>query len=199
MATIAELIGLDVADVQRMTEKELRQAVSTMASAANKRILRLERTEMGKLSPAYQAVEKRGARFSAAGKNINQLRNEYKAVRQFLQFKTSTISGYNKVRAKVAERIGGGFPDEESEKEYWKTYRKLEEENYSAVHSYGSSETQRYLHQEWTENEVVDDVSGEYARQRTLQAVMRAYEAEQEDLWGDDGDEDGGFFTIEDL
>lgn len=193
MATIKELINLDINAVQRMTRKELAQVVSTLSSAANKRLTRLQQSPIGELSPAYQQALKHGQRFSTAGKNVNQLRNEYKAVTQFLKRKTSTVRGWSKVRKETTERIGGGFSNADEELRFWELYRKLESSELGGVMSYGSTETQRLLRQEMTsgagEGSVIANV---------IARLDEEYVKQQIALYGEDFDgyESEDFFTI---
>ena len=192
MATIKELINLDINAVQRMTRKELAQVVSSLSSAANKRLKRLQQSPVGELSPAYQQAIKRGTRFSTAGKNVNQLRNEYKAVTQFLNRRTSTISGWNKARKETITRIGGGFSNADEERRFWKLYRQLESSEFGAVMSYGSTETQRLLRQEMTQGGDESIIANMISR------LDEEYVKKQTALYGEDFDdyESGDFFTI---
>lgn len=194
MVTIKDLINLDINAVQRMTRKELSQVVSTLSSAANKRLNRLQQSPVGDLSPAYQQALKRGQRFSVAGKNVNQLRNEYKAVTQFLKRKTSTISGWNKVRNETMTRIGGGFSNADEERRFWELYRKLESSELGGVMTYGSTESQRLLRQEMTQG----DGDGAIIA-NVISRLDEEYVKQQMSLYGEDFDdyESGDFFTIE--
>lgn len=197
MASIEQLIDLEITDVQRMNRRELASVVSTLASAANKRLARLERSDVGELSPAYQQAQKRGQRFSVAGKSVNQLRNEYKAVTQFLKRRTSTASGWKKVRKETYSRIGGGFTSAAQEKRFWKAYRKLASDEYGAVKSYGSTETQRLLRQEIVQggqrsmNDLIETM---------IDRLDEEYEKQQSSLYGEEFDDydTGDFFTIGD-
>lgn len=197
MATIKQLIDLDITDVQRMNRRELAAVVSTLASTANKRLKRLELSDVGELSPAYQQAQKRGQRFSVAGKSVNQLRNEYKAVTQFLKRETSTISGWKKVRKETYSRIGGDFTSAAQEKRFWKAYRKLASDEYGAVKSYGSTETQRLLRQEVVQGgrRSIDDLM-----ETMISRLDEEYEKQQSSLYGQEFDDydTGDFFTIGD-
>ena len=197
MATIKQLIDLDITDVQRMNRRELAAVVSTLSSAANKRLARLERSDNGELSPAYQQAQKRGQRFSVKGKNVNQLRNEYKAVTQFLKRETSTVGGWKKVRKETYSRIGGDFASAAQEKRFWKAYRKLASDEYGAVKSYGSTETQRLLRQEIVQGgrRSMDDII-----ETMISHLDEEYEKQQNSLYGEDFDDydTGDFFTIGD-
>lgn len=195
MATIKELINLDITDVQRMNRRELAAAVSTLASAANKRLKRLERSDVGELSPAYQKAQKRGQRFSVAGKNINQLRNEYKDVTQFLKLKTSTVTGWKNVRNETYSRIGGDFTSEAQEKRFWEIYRKLESEMFGAVQAYGSTETQRLLRKEMVLGE---RRSNDALIEAMIVRLDEEYEKQQSSFYGEEFEDydTGDFFTI---
>ena len=192
MAKIEDLLNLDIGDVQRMRRKELATVVSQLASAANKRLTRLELSETGTLSPAYQQATKRAERFSVAGKNVNQLRNEYKNVAQFLKRSTSSVSGWNKVRKKTHERIGGGFKNAEQEKRFWSAYRELEKGHYSDVMGYGSTETQRMLRREYSSGKTDEEIL-----ETMLDRLYEEYEAAQTEMREEFDDYDtGDFFTI---
>lgn len=198
MATIRQLVDLDITDVQRMNRRELAVVVSTLASAANKRLTRLERSDVGELSPAYQQVQADGRdRFSVKGKNVNQLRNEYKDVTKFLKRSTSTVSGWKQVRKDTFARIGGGFPSAAQEKKFWKAYRRLERDDYGGVHAYGSTETQRLLRQEVAQGgrRSMDDLI-----ETMIKRLDEEYEKQQSSLYGEEFDDydTGDFFTIGD-
>lgn len=197
MATIEQLMGLDIKDIQRMNKRELSVVVSTLASAANKRLVRLEKSGVGELSPAYQQVQKRGQKFSAAGKSVNQLRNEYKAVTQFLKRKTSTVKGWKKALKEMYSRIGGNFTSATQESLFWKAYRKIESGEYGAVMSYGSTETQRLLRKEIVKG---DWISIDDLIEKMIHRLDAEYEKQQSSLYGEEFDDydTGDFFTIGD-
>lgn len=150
------LLKLTPEDINKMTFNELRKSVSILASAGNKRLKRLAASGVGQMSPAYIMAQKRaytgiaGGKFGVAGKDINQLRNEYAAIRAYMSQKTSTVKGFKQVRKKLYKRIGESFenaPDPvAAEREFWSTYRKLEElhPELSSMR-YGSDEVMRDL------------------------------------------------------
>lgn len=165
------LLKLSPIDVNKMNEQELRQAVSILASTANKRLKRLSNKQMGTSSPAYQSAQKRayqgsaGGKFGTKGKNRNQLLNEFKAIKNFLESKTSTVTGWTKYRADVAQKIGGSFTSEEQEKEFWRNYRKLDELHPEMKQqAYGSTATQsdlRKVMQEKSAPELLREINRE--------------------------------------
>lgn len=190
MGKIDELLNIDINDLNRMTKKQLSDVVKQLSKTANQRIYRLKRTETGILSPAYNHVEKRGENYGVKGKSLNQLRNEYADVKKFLNMKTSTVSGWKKVRKDTYNRIGANFEGVD-EKRFWNLYRKLEELDYGSVQSVGSTTTQRMLRQELEQNSGDDDdilkamekrITGEYEK------IMESYNYEEDEffnIWED--------------
>lgn len=170
------LLKLSPIDVNKMTEQELRQAVSVLASAANKRLKRLANKPMGTSSPAYQSAQKRayigsaGGKFGTAGKNRNQLLNEFKSAKNFLEAKTSSVTGWTKYRSDVAKKIGGSFSSEEQEKEFWKNYRKLDELHPEMKQqAYGSTATQtdlRKVMQEKNATELLREINQDHVSKK---------------------------------
>lgn len=130
---ITDIMDLSWEKLNSLSESEFRQLTARLVSASNKRLRRLEKTTRGKSSFAYQYAEERGRNFSTRGKSLNQLRTEFKASKQFLSMKTSTVKGWNKYRKGMEERTGYATDGESlnwSEKtwsKYWKVYRRFEE------------------------------------------------------------------------
>lgn len=90
----------------REETKALKAEVSRKASMANKRLKRLEQKGLTS-SPAYKMwLESGGAKFSVRGKNYNELQAELARVNQFIEAKTSTIRGVNKVLQDIAKTTG---------------------------------------------------------------------------------------------
>lgn len=99
----SELLNMSSGDVSNLTRSQLAQVVSRIASAANKRIRGLQ--EAGIETPAYERVTESGGKFSTKGKNLNQLRSEYLRAKQFMDAKTSSVSGYKKVIDNTAKKL----------------------------------------------------------------------------------------------
>ena len=99
----SELLNMSSGDVSNLSRSQLAQVVSRIASAANKRIRGLEKA--GIESPAYKRVLESGGNISTRGKNLNQLRAEFLRAKQFMDAKTSSVSGYKKVIDNTAEKL----------------------------------------------------------------------------------------------
>ena len=95
-------------------QKALRAQVSHLASMANKRLDRLEKNELTS-SPAYQKWEQNGShRFSVSGKSYSQVQSEYWRVKDFLEMRTSSVTGTKAVLQEIATNIGWGKIDFEN-------------------------------------------------------------------------------------
>lgn len=92
-------------------QKALRAQVSQLASMANKRLDRLEKNELTS-SPAYQKWEQNGShRFSVGGKSYSEVQSEYWRVKDFLEMRTSSVTGTKAVLQEIATNIGWGKID----------------------------------------------------------------------------------------
>lgn len=92
-------------------QKALRAQVSQLASMANKRLDRLEKNELTS-SPAYQKWEQAGShRFSVSGKSYPEVQSEYWRVKDFLEMRTSSVTGTKAVLQEIATNIGWGDID----------------------------------------------------------------------------------------
>lgn len=145
-----------------MKRSELAKVTSQLAAAGNKRVQRLEASPMGIESPAYKKAMKRG-RFSVKGKNQGQLQGEFMRLKDFFAHKSGSLKGWNEMRKKTFERIGGGFLTETEERAFWSAYRKIEGTEHALHYSYGSTETQRAIRNEMrNESQLTDEEKARY-------------------------------------
>lgn len=94
------------ASLYRMDAKGYRKEANKLVSMANKRLARLEKSDLTS-SPAYQKyVENGGVRFSVKGKTHNELQTEMAKLRNFVQAKTSTVRGINTTLKEMASNTG---------------------------------------------------------------------------------------------
>jgi len=89
--SIYDIMSMDIDEFSHLSKTELRQAVSKLASAANKRLKRMSQSEL--VSPAYIEATDSGGKFSTRGKSELELQIEFRRVSNFLQDKTSTSKG----------------------------------------------------------------------------------------------------------
>lgn len=120
-------------DFSELTQKQknFRKEVSRLSSIANKRIKRLQNSDL-KESPALKKWEREGGeKFGIRGKTQREVRKEFYRVRDYLQAETSTITGTKKVLKNMAENTGieySGFNDLiERSKSFFELSNKIEE------------------------------------------------------------------------
>ena len=102
--------SMDISDFSKLTDKELREATSTLSSVANKRVERLENKGF-KNSIAYANYSQGksgGERFGIRNKNRQEVEIEYRRLRNFTNSKSSTITGARAERNKVLNTLGLG-------------------------------------------------------------------------------------------
>lgn len=123
-------------DFKAWTIQEMKKEVSRRASAANKRIKRVEEAGIG--SSAITAVMNNGGKFSVAGKNtMNELYKEMQRVTNFLNMHNSTLGGARKEVKRISERIGFN-PTKKQLQVIFKAYHKAVKYSPAKVQAYGS-------------------------------------------------------------
>lgn len=87
--------------------RQYKQGVLRKVSMANKRLTRLENNKLHS-SPAYREWQKMkgGNRFGVKGKSYRELQKENARLNHFLQSKTSTVRGANKILKSIAKNTG---------------------------------------------------------------------------------------------
>ena len=129
---INEVKAITQADLlqRNMSDAELKILVRDASAIANERIRRLEKSGMAEFSRAYRSnVREKHQRFGVKGKTTrDDLKNEFKAIRSFLEMKTSTSAKTRAVRTAVNKRFGFKFKTLQEQRDFWNAYRQLEEE-----------------------------------------------------------------------
>ena len=137
---LSRIMNLPLNKVMSMPRANLAKEVSRLASAANKRLVRLEKQNI--TTPASVYIKEHGGKFSVAGKNVFELREEFQRAKGFLESETSTVRGYKKWGSKIAktlhENAGIDYDSltEDQKRIFWKAYSKLEESD--AANVYGA-------------------------------------------------------------
>lgn len=125
-----DILNIDLATFNKLNTQEMREMVQRLSSTANKRMKALR--ESGLDSPALRAVNRsRRGKFSTRGKNLNELRAEFVRAKNFLENKTSTVSGWKKVRNEIIESLQeeGINITISNFDNLWKAFNKLAEGN----------------------------------------------------------------------
>ena len=116
--SVNQLLNMGATELKGYDRDNLSRIVTKLNSAANKRLVRLEKEGYNTPAMRKNHVDK-GERFSVKDKNLKQLRAEYIHVSSFLKDNTSTVKGYksflhtlkNKFNEKGV-KIGGGTEKE---------------------------------------------------------------------------------------
>lgn len=102
MPSYKQYMNLSAKEVASMTEKEMRAAVRSFQKVVSARMSRLTKGEYQSQAARYMA--ERG-KISTKGKDLNQLRAEFKRAKTFLQAKTSTVTGVKQVMAEYTKGL----------------------------------------------------------------------------------------------
>lgn len=194
--SIQDLIETDFNVYNRMNVRDLKAVASRLVSATNKRIRRLEKSGLSELSPALQHLYDKGVRnFSITNlKDENEVRHTLSAMIKFLKLETSSITSFNRLRKKTYKRLGikfGSWTIEE-EKEFWRNYRKLQEDlggESNVKKSYDSHNLQFTFAKKYEENDKLisnEDITNfsSFKYESTKSKEMEIEDDELEDEFG---------------
>lgn len=101
--TVDTILNIDMKTFNKLDKSDLQKIVGRLVSAGNKRIRALEKANIQ--TPATKYIEDTGGKFSTRGKSLNQLRAEYIRAKNFLNAKTSSVSGWKKVKNETAKGL----------------------------------------------------------------------------------------------
>lgn len=190
--SIKDVAKLDKNIIDKLSKSDLSRVTSRLVSAMNKRIRYLGKSEIGRLSPTYQAYERRKSSgsgrdgfYSVKGKDTQQLKDLYKQLSKSLtrtttlesgeEIELTTTRGWKKHRQEVLDQLGTDFGgDLETEKKFWELYRKFQEGDPSYKH-YRKEVSDKVL--TYIANEIGGDFSdSEENMQRIKDKVNQLYE-----------------------
>ena len=175
--TISQFLDLDPAEIAKMKFDERKNLVDEMSEKANKRLERLSKLPIP--SPAF-SNRMTGERddsgfeykpFQSTGKNANQLANELKFLRSFLESDTSTVTGAKKSTIRLyGHLISDKKPtynevttvmSYEKTKDFWEAYNKIVQTN-AGIISTKNGVTPGYISssqvQEWVMKTMRDNI-----------------------------------------
>lgn len=128
---LQDILDIDLAEFNRLTNEELKEYTKQMAGATRKRVQRLN--QKGVTTPASRELERSGGSITVRGKNQSQLRSEFMRAKNFLSAKTGSVTGYNEVKAEFAEAIGLDELTSDQYDNFWRLYDRVKEEYPSFV------------------------------------------------------------------
>lgn len=122
--TTRQILNISSSDFNKLSERELRKYVQTLANTANKRISTLRSS--GLSSPALSYIES-GGKISTRGKKLNELRSEYMRAKGFLESKTGSVRGARGVMNSTIQMLGarGVNINQSQYNDFWKAYERL--------------------------------------------------------------------------
>lgn len=190
--SIKDIASLDKSIIDRLSKSELSMVTSRLVSAMNKRIRYLGKSELGRLSPTYQAYERRLSKglgrdgfYSVKGKNPQQLKDLYKQLSQSLNSNVTTVRGWKKHRQKVFNQIGYNFKNDiDREKKFWQLYRKFQEQDPS-YKQYRKEISDKVL--SYIANEIGSDYTDS---EDNIQKIQNKVDQLYEEIMGDESDEE---------
>lgn len=130
--TVKNLLNLDYAEINALTKEQtaqLRKAVKVLADAGNKRLKRFE--DAGEESPAYQYIKggKRAkGKFSTKGKDLEQLKGEFKRAADFMKSATGSLRGWKEVKQNTIDKLRAESGIDLSPDEFdvfWRAYTEM--------------------------------------------------------------------------
>lgn len=200
--SIDDIMNKDWNDLAKLNLADLKALTQRLVSASNKRLKRLESSNVGDYSSALQGRKKSGGRFSTKGKNINELRSEFRKAKTFLKSKTSTITGTRKVINTMSKKITGsgldkvgGFKSERTYKRFWNLYHDLEQTQSGLIGIVGgSAEVQKIVYDAMKNNR-----SNAGAIQEINQRLDELYEDLNDNDYNFDDEDNEDVFNIDDL
>ena len=178
-------------EFKKLDFKEQKRITSILTSAVNKRIRRLGATEIGRLSPTYQAYERRVENgkgrdgfYSIKGiKTTSKLYNRFESLANTMKASTS-VTEWKKLRNETLSKLNLEDIDIESEKAFWSMYRKFQEDktqykkfkkdisNKILYYIARTFEDKGYDYTTATRKKILNYVKDEYAKEKRRKAEV---------------------------
>lgn len=181
---INDILSMGESEFMNLNRTQLAKLTSQLASAGNKRLVRMEKN--GITTPASRYVEQSGGKFSVADKSVNELRHEFMRAKGFLTAKTGTQAGFNKVVKQTLSKVGaktGKTLSKSDFDKFWKAYERLKEKDPSVATS-----ALKYM--------TLAEISNQVDDGKDLDSIVNDIGSQLDDIYeGDDTDE---FFDMDD-
>lgn len=174
--SIEELMDMPQEEFETLSKKDLRSVVQRLASAANKRVDRMQKK--GISSPALRQLLENGGRVSTKGKDLAALRAEFTRAKNFLQSQTSTISGYNEFVQNNIDALKEYDVDIDKKnfEDFWRVFDRIKEMDPSIENSAFKYNIMQALADEFDEN----DIDVDYITERMMDQIDLIYEDYEE-------------------
>lgn len=148
-----------------LDEKQIKQAITSMGSAANKRLKRMENRGINFGEDTGEGTTSGVKRFGVKGKDLQALKNEFKRVRNFLNNPQSSLTGMKKAFREFKKEIAKGITRKKAKrltKAERKEYEKMQKQKKTSGMANERGLTQWEELQQWREtwnfyNRLVDE------------------------------------------
>lgn len=152
MTTQEALDILKSRPIRSFTLKELKTLGRPIVNTAKKRVRALEEKDM-LYSPAYQGyIVRKGMTGSLAGTNINKIRHEVYEAINFLEAKTSLISGARDYDKTLFSIMGPNASESTLRELIWSAFEIVRTEAPQSLHNYNYREVLNRISESLTEN-----------------------------------------------
>lgn len=187
--SVSDILKMNARDFRGVSTSNVKQITSRLVSAMNKRIVRLGKSEIGRLSPTWKAFEKRG-KYSVKGLTRETTIQVFNRLKESLP-KATSLSEFKKYRKELYEKLGIDFNgDLKTEKKFWELYNQFQEydQSYANTKKGISGDVIRFLSNDvdWKNKSVKDIKKIINKKIRELKGMKRAYKQES-DYFEDEG------------
>lgn len=187
--SVSDILKMNARDFRGVSTSNVKQITSRLVSAMNKRIVRLGKSEIGRLSPTWKAFEKRG-KYSVKGLTRETTIQVFNRLKESLP-KATSLTEFKKYRKDLYKKLDIDFKgDIQTEKDFWELYNKFQEydESYANTKKGISGDVINFLSNNvnW-KNKSLEDIKEIINKKiRELKGMKRAYKQES-DYFEDEG------------
>ena len=187
--SVSDILKMNARDFRGVSTSNVKQITSRLVSAMNKRIVRLGKSEIGRLSPTWKAFEKRG-KYSVKGLTRETTIQVFNRLKESLP-KATSLSEFKKYRKELYNKLDLDFNgDLKTEKKFWELYNQFQEydQSYANTKKGVSGDVIRFLSNDvdWKNKSVKDIKKIINKKIRELKGMKRAYKQES-DYFEDEG------------
>ena len=221
--TVDQILNMDPAQMAKLDKRDISRALRTVSLAANKRIANLEKYAK-KTKHGYKQAPRKGKSIAVDALNWvtndgktpakfgvnkaatrNQMLSQISKVRQFMNMKSSTVTGSVKLRkirernlfGKTREEATKGIKGKRAKQQVYKNFQTMYNTVWSAYHKYRELKSQdpHAYHEDSMSvlsllgQYITSGVSEDEAVSKAVQEMNRQYEDQQmeyNDLFSDD-------------
>lgn len=221
--TVEQILNMDPAQMAKLDKRDISRALRTVSLAANKRIANLEKYAK-KTRHGYEQAPRKGKSIAVDALNWvtndgktpakfgvkkaatrNQMLSQISKVRQFMNMKSSTVTGSIKLRkirernlfGKTREEAAKGIKGKRAKQQAYKNFQTMYNTVWSAYHKYRELKSQdpHAYHEDSLSvlsllgQYITSGISEDDAVRKAVQEMNKQYEEQQmeyNDLFNDD-------------